>query len=245
MALAIPQWTVSSLAANIRRELGSNPATIDNRTPDRIEDLIIECGIALWNAYDWRWRRKSATLSVTTSPMDLAADFGGMDWRGMKTVQSQFDLWFAHDDQDGYYEEGATGTPRLAYLQLKASTANTWQAVFVPSPDATYSFPYWYLAVDPWTAGTIVDHATAPLWPTPFHRGWHMLALCESQRRFEKDSKLWNATKDEYMDWLRVMTTECDNSVRGKPGRIVDGYNDFGYNITDVPSGALRGAAWR
>jgi len=162
-------WTTDTLAAHIRGEIAQDADASGGTTPARIENIIRECGIGLWNAADWQFRRKRGTLYVLDgeSAFILPNDFGEFEQRWLKkTLEDEHYRLRIHSDPVEYqrqadgYDSDDTGEPRHGILE-RDTDQGVWvpKLTVCPTADDDFSWPYWFVQNDPW--GRVPELTTA------------------------------------------------------------------------------------
>ena len=101
-------------------------------------------------------------------------------------------------------------------IQDTSQTTFTWYFHVAPRADAEYTYPYWYLMADGWTAGTLDDDDVAP-WPKVFDHGWYLRAKYLCQAAFRGDDA-WQQTKGGFNKWLIQAKEESDETLSDPGG---------------------------
>ena len=191
--------------------------------------------MALWNSWDWKWRRKLGTLTTVAdaATVDVPADFAELDQRFLRDLSETSsplrfteDITFYQAFADGY-ETTETGEPRVAVIVRDPDEA-TWDMHFLmsPIPNAVYVYAYWYLVRDPWSSAALADTA-APVWPVMFDEGWRMLAKAKVLESFEQGDR-WKDAMVSFSDWRKQAQAENDETITtGGSEFIQDGYGDI------------------
>uniref|UniRef100_A0A6H1ZH31 Uncharacterized protein n=1 Tax=viral metagenome TaxID=1070528 RepID=A0A6H1ZH31_9ZZZZ len=237
--MAYSNYTVVTLAAQIRGELDADADAAGGTAPDRLTRIVRDCGVELWTSYDWIFRRKQGALTTvaSTATVDMPADFAEMDQRrlcdnedgaGVLNFTQNAGLWQRYADR---YEADDTADPVLALIvRDTGESAWRWHAKLTPTPEDAHSYDYWYLTVAPWvydgaSADALADSAE-PVWPPTFNEGWRLLAKYRSQQAFER-TDTWRETRGEFRSWLNQQKSENDETIRTPNETIEDGYRDF------------------
>ena len=251
--MAWAAYTVDTLAAQIRGELDMDADAAGGTVPARLENLVRESGISLWNLHDWQFRRKSGTLTCADAGEAVAvpADFSELEQHWLRDTGSQTPLQF-YTDPRAYqlakdeYDNDDTGRPIA--VMIVTDTAQTHfdqQFVWFPVSDQEYTFSYWYVTHDPWSvnADLLADDAI-PVWPSTFHEGWHLYALARSQRSFRADDA-WKETWAAFQGWARQQVRENDETITTADSDeyIVDGYRDMA-GVRANPLDAMSSQWW-
>jgi hypothetical protein len=242
-------WTNATLAAQLRGQLDVDPNATGGTVPDRLTDLVIVAGTEVWDAYDWMFRRKRGTLTLTqgAATVSLPADFASIDQRWVNQYNKSAGLRFTSDPVEFQQIEdqvlsGDTGNPQVACIYkdpaATSATGMAWIARVSPAPDDAYTYTYWYLELNPWATGAIPDGNTSPVWPVTFMEGWRLKAQAKVFKAFGKVDEGELAEKD-FKAWLMEQKAECDAPFARDNERILDGYGDF-----DMP-GHKRMNWWR
>lgn len=226
------RWTVTNLGLHIRGLINSDADAAGGSVPDRISNAIIACGQRLWNNYDWRFRRKQGTLTITAAEASEAApsDFAELDQNWLKDYsETSTGLRFVQDQAEyqrraDMLESTDTGTPDTATIAWDQTSA-AWKFYWTPTSDGSYTYSYWYLTIDPWTTGAVTANTVVPAFPPSFHEGWRLLseAVCLGMYRQEADAERKMA---EFKEWLSLQLAENDETI-STPERIQQGYNDL------------------
>ena len=176
--MAYADWTVTTLAQHLRGAINQNPDAPGGTIPTRVTALVIEAGMGLWNANDWRFRRKKGTLYVVQdqSEIYLPNDHAELYQRWLRDqVQTGGALRFTEDVdvfqtlRDEYVNEIGGSTeqteePKIALIvQDHARSGGFWKAIVSPTADDSYRYEYWYVVSDPWSrrANLTTSHAGA------------------------------------------------------------------------------------
>jgi hypothetical protein len=227
-------WTTANLALYASKLIEANADSSQTAAGAAALRIAAECGIELWTRYDWRFRRKLESLSLTAGTATVAApaDFGEFDQNWLcdydKTDQK---LRFTQDVRrfqamSDQYVSGESGPPVLILAERDTSeSAWAWRFRVTPTPDQAYTYTYWHVAADPWTTGSLtVDDA--PVWPPSFNLGWQLLTYARALQFYgNKDDaqKAWRA----YEEWLESQREERDETMTLENDRIQDGYGDI------------------
>lgn len=221
--------TVNGITENVRAGLAL-PRGHD--VVSQIEVIVRECGITLWNAYDWRFRARQGTLSITAATATVAApsDFGELYQRWLRDYDDNATLRFtesvtAYQAVADTYDSDDTGEPEIAcFVRDYTASTWTWKIIFSPTSDAAYSYTYWYVVTDPWTSDSLADTAS-PVWPATFNAGWRLLSRMQVAQAF--NSKTYESDRKAWMDWLGKQVAENDETITtGSSEYIEDGYGD-------------------
>jgi len=221
-------WTPTTLTAQIVGELNTNPNADGGTVPARLTNIVDEAYHDLWEEWDFKFRRIRGTLTTvaSTATVILGADFAKLDELWVKENNRNGTLVFTDDVQlfdDAVYRNQTQGPPRLAFVEPDtALTTSFLQRIRVtPTPDAVYTYPYSYLRYAPDLGSTSI-----PLWPLPFHRGWHYLALARAQRAFRRD-EAWKETFAAYNAWLERAKSNNDETLASDTPIIRDATGDW------------------
>jgi len=243
-------WTIDSLAAHIRGELDVNPDAAGGTVPERMEDLIRECGIRLWSIYDWRFKLVQGTLTLAADDATKAvpADFEKLDSRWMKnTVDSEGvdglrwteDVLVYQKYEDSASRDGAgaieNGTPLIACIANSNAATFAWEFMVTPPADDDYSYKYWYTLLNPWDGASLADDAT-PAWPMTFNMGWHYISSANCHQAFGSEERAMGYWK-QYAGWRKLQLQELDESITTSGLEPISGnYNDFSPQLYYDPS---------
>jgi hypothetical protein len=230
--------TVDGLSEHIRSVLGLP------RTPDvigQVYAVVKESGIALWNSWDWRFRAKQGTLTLTTDDSYKAApdDFCELDQRWLKDAGDGMPLQFTEDvivwqKEADRCESGETGIPRcVAVVRNTAETTSfKYKFIVTPTADGDYSYSYWYLMLDPWSTTSPLADTAAPIWPSTFNKGWRLLALSQCARIYQKQIPEGAAESYDglWKDWLKQQLSENNETITTGAAEYIckDAYGDLG-----------------
>lgn len=232
-------WTATTLAAHLRGELDVDPNAAGGTVPDRLMNIVRETGISLWNMADWRFRLKRGTLTTVagTSTVSVPSDFAEIAQRflqhnststGVSGLLFTEDKIYFQERADGYLSTD-TGNPVVAVVDVDRS-GSSWAQQFLlcPTPDAVYSFPYWYVIKDPWSLSTPLSDSSTPQWPPTFNMGWHLYALARAQRAFGKSEETWRESWAAFSDWFQRQLQENNETITtSNLEPIRGGYDDF------------------
>jgi len=233
------QATVETMAARVRAEAGIRQDQEGGSTRAQMMEIVRGCGVALWNAMDWKFRRKEGTLAIVAgaSTAALPTDFGELDHRWLRDVDNWVDMEFT-DDPARYraradtYQSTDTGEPEIGLVCRDEATTTYYKpyVVFCPTADQAYSYKFWYLKADPWTlyGSELADNAS-PIWPPSFFEGWHLWSLYAVCRAFPRDEKdyRWSAIRKDFQSWLQRQRSENDETMTRYTEPIRDGYGDL------------------
>ena len=230
MAVAQQKWDWDTLTAQIVGELNQDRSAAGGTVPDRLGTIVHESYEELWEEHDWLFKRVTATLALTaaTATADMPDTFEKLDPKWLHENNDRGPLYFtdeAHPFEDQRYnDKDITGDPIIARIQPKTSevTKYVWQVEVTPTPAAGMTYRYVYLRYAP-----PIDGATVILWPQPFHRGWHLLALARCQRSFKPDES-WQETFAAYMHLLTRLKRQNDETMRSSTPYIYDGNGYLG-----------------
>ncbi len=244
MTISPIQFTVNGLAAQIRGELDGDPNASGGAIPDRLRYMVVLAGMDLWNNYDWRFRRKLGSLAIVANDATKAAptDFAELDQRWLRAATTGEGLRFTEDpviwqERASDFISTDTGPPELACIVRDTDTVGfVWEFLITPKSDGTYTYPYWYLTVDPWTGAGLADDDTVPPWPNSFNEGWRLLARARAHDAFGRDEQA-EVSQKRYREWLAQQKAENDETISRPTELIRDGYGDFG--ATTSAGGAL------
>jgi hypothetical protein len=238
MAAGEHRLTVNDLADLIMAELNQD-ANAGGNPPERIKSIVRRSGRYLWTMRDWKYKRKSATLTMVadTATADLASDFGKIDTQWIRTNNSDSDkYWLQFTESPSTWQSASnswgddTGVPRLALL-IRDTTETSewaWTAKLTPTPDAAYTYPYWYLQESPWDLATaLADDAIVP-WPPEFDNGWEALVKYKLASSYRADDA-WRSFKSDWQDWMASAVESADETMSYDAEPIQDGYADTNY----------------
>lgn len=231
--------TVDSIIEDVRGSIAVDPDAPGGTAPDRLRRNARASGIRLWNVHDWDWRRVPGTLSVTVadSDIDVPGDFGKLDVKWMKEQDNGVAIRFYSDARrwqhfSNQYASDATGPPQHAFVRTKTSaTGFEYEFKVVPTPDASYSFPYIYLLRDPWSHPTaesrLVDTAS-PQWPADWDEGWRLLAIAMAYFQFMPGSGREQRASGVAKAWINAAMNNLNETITGgdTEDRIESGYGD-------------------
>jgi len=214
--MAIHTWTITSLTAHLVGQLNFDPNAAGGTVPARMTNIVTRAYYDVWEASDWMFRKKLATLTLTASTVaaDLAADFAKLDMQWLKENNHEGVLKFTQNVQ--YFQDrldlqsDTPGTPCIALLEPDTSDTEkfAWRIRVYPTPDKAYTYPYVYLRTAPDLAvGGVV------LWPRPFYRGWELLAHYRVARAFKTDDS-WKDIKADYKFWKADAISDKDEAMR-------------------------------
>ena len=243
MASTWSAWTTDTLALHLAQQVGGDATSSETAASDHVLTLTRQAGIEVWTRNDWWYRHKSGTITTVAdaSSVDAPTDFGEFDQRSLRdyddstqgvTITGDTRRWQEVADS---YASDHTAEPRLVMaVRDTVETTWAWHFLFTPTPDAVYEYPYWYVAADPWTTGSLADSA-APVWPPAFDMGWYLLAryrVFEGRRTEEEVA----AARKSWRDWLADSAGEIDETVTTDDEPILDPYKDtqrFASNLLD------------
>ncbi len=230
-------WTSDSLAAHVRGILNVDPNASGGTVPDRLLQTTIAAGVELWNRHDWRFRIRTATLTVAAdaSTADLATDFGELYGRWWRDAEEQsflkfYDdamLWQRQADLFDVDDGNDDGKPQHALITRKTATTTSfaWHVQFERSADQEYKWPYWYMAASPWLSATFADSSEV-IWPITFHEGWRLLAAQKALEDYGKNDEAKLKLR-QYAGWLKQQKAENDEMISVPNAQRMDGYKDF------------------
>ena len=229
MAAAQQKWTLATLEAQIVGELNQERNAAGGTVPARLGNIVHESFEDLWEEHDWLFKRVAATLTLTadTATADLPDLFEKLDPKWIHENNDKGPLYFsdeAHPFEDQrYLDKDITGYPAIARIRPKITetTKYVWEVEVTPTPIDGMTYRYVYLQY-----AMKLDSTTVVLWPQPFHRGWHHLALARCQRAFVRDNR-WQETYAAYMHWLTRAKTQNDETLRASTPYIYDGNGYF------------------
>ena len=217
------------MTAQIVGELNQDRNAAGGTVPDRLGNIVHEAYEDLWEEHDWLFKRVTATLTLTVdvATVDLPDAFEKLDPKWIYENNRNGTLFFTdevHPFEDHVYlDADRTGIPCIA--RIKPDTTDTtkfvWQVEVTPTPNAAMTYRYVYLRYAP-----AIDTTTAILWPQPFFRGWHHLALARSQRAFVPDNR-WQESYAAYGHWLDRAKRQNDETLRAATAKIHDGNGYF------------------
>lgn len=243
MAATVTSWTATTLSAELRGELAGDENAAGGATPDRVIKRVIQSAKDLWTNWDWIFRRKQGTLAlvVDDADKDVPSDFAELDQRWLRDNENtgarlrftqDIGLWQAASDG---FADDATGPPRLITI-VRDTAEGTWKQHFIitPTSNDSYSYKFWYLVLDPWSAGVIDNDTTAPLWPASFFEGWRLRALWKVRRSFSTKEFAEDAKKD-WEEWLDHQLAENNEGITTANEFIQDGYNDVAQFASQLP----------
>ncbi len=154
-------WTVDALAEHLRAVLSCNPDAVGGTTDDRVKTLCRMAGIWLWNGRDWRFRRRSATISIAagTTTAELPTDFAEIDARVMRSTDDYRYPVFLTEDEWRYQEQkdfrdysGLTDEPAVAIMRKDAARGYPyWYMEFFPTASEVRTYAIPYITCDPWS----------------------------------------------------------------------------------------------
>lgn len=238
MASSLQKWTATTLTAHVRGILGTDPNAAGGAIPARLLHVVIAAGVELWSRHDWRFRIRSATLTVSAgaSTADLDDEFGELYGRWWRDAEDANFLKFYDDamlwqrQADLYDVTAAADDGRPQHALITRDTTETtgwaWYVRFERSADVEYTYPYWYVAADPWTSGIIANDTTAPIWPVTFHEGWRQLAAHKALEDYGKNDEAKLKLR-QYAGWLKQQKSENDEAISVPNAQRMDGYKDF------------------
>jgi hypothetical protein len=226
MAKTQQQWTRSSLETQILGELNQDRNAAGGSVPARMTSIVHESYEDLWDEHDWLFKRVHATLTLSadTATADLPDEFAKLDQKWLYENNRNGPLFFtdeSHPFEDvRYTDSDITAYPELAKIRPKTSetTKFIWEVEVTPTPVAEMTYRYVYMREPP-----SIDDDTVILWPQPFHRGWHHLALARCQRAFLRDSNKWQESFAAYTHWLDRAKSQNDETLRESTPSIRDG----------------------
>lgn len=228
-AETIQAWTRTTLAKHIVGSLNTEISAAGGTVPARLVNIVNRAYYDVWDAHDFMFRKKSATLTIVvdTAVADLPSDYAKLDMKWLKENNARGALQFTQDTQ--WFESqrdlqtNSPGTPWLALLETKTSetTKHVWQVRVLPLPEAGFTYPYIYLRSAP-----VLELTNIVLWPRPFYRGWELLATWRAEKAF-RDDKAWKDTKDDYGQWLADAISDKDEAMRSDVALINDTDGDF------------------
>lgn len=203
-----------------------------------LRHIVRQSGIGLWAGWDWRFRAKQGTLTVTAGDSELEAptDFGELDQRWLRDYDDNATLRFTETPSTyqqiaDTYDSTDTGAPRIACFVRDTDETESfiWKILLSPTSDADYSYKYWYVVADPWTHPTspIGDTGT-PIWPETFNEGWRLLARMQAAKEFKKET--YEDDRRAWTDWLGRQLAELNETITtGDSEYIEDGYGDAAF----------------
>ena len=229
MAVSQQKWTLTTLIAQIVGELNQDRSAAGGSVPDRLSNIVHESYENLWEEHDWLFKRVTATLTLTadTATADLPDGFEKLDPKWIYENNDRGPLFFsdeAHPFEDQLFsDKDITGNPRIARIQPDTTETDkfVWQVEVTPTPIEAMTYRYVYLRYAP-----AIDDDTVILWPQPWHRGWHDLALARAQRAFKADDS-WQETFAAYNHWLTRAKHQNDETLRASTPSIRDGNRYF------------------
>jgi len=239
-------WNVDDLKSHLVGEINQEINT-DEDAPDRGGRICREAGVFVWNYADWHFRKKSATLTTVadTATADLASDFAEIDQDMLKKrtgsrVQFTMDPQVFQEFKDAIANEAdgtaGTGTPRMILIRQDTSASSfTYIADIAPKPSEADTYTYWYVGLDPWSAGTAQD-SVAPTWPQTFNDAWRRECLWRWEKAFRADDRFEDSRKDS-RDLLEHLKQENDEPTTLSPDGAEDHYRDESVIDPDFPGG--------
>lgn len=222
----MPAWTPNTLKDQILGELNQSRDALGTAT-DRLGNIVEEAYQTLWGMHDWVFRRRRDTLTTTadTATVSMPSDFQKLDAQWVR--ESDGDGTLVWTDRTNTFETyrnhdpDATGVPKLAMIEPDTSGSSFAMAVrLAPTPDGVYEYTIVYLCNAPTLTGT--DEA---MFPEPFHRLWHDLALFRSQRAFGR--KDWRETYAAFREGLTRAIEVNDETLQSSTPLIEDEYGDL------------------
>lgn len=244
-ATSTTRWTVDALSEHFTGELAQDRNATGGTVPDRQTRLVREAGQNLWTIEDWRYRWKPGTLTTVadTQTAALPSDFFELAQRWLRDPQvaayhkirffESPELYQALEDQWDSTDSDQYGEPRYAVIHEDTSQSTfTYYVRLAPTPDAVYTYPFWYLTADPFILGTTDDDEYVP-WPKPFDDAWYWNAAWRVQRAFRGDDE-WKATREVFQDAVKQLRMENDETMVRVMDRIRDTYKDFGSTASSL-----------
>lgn len=257
-----PTWsqsTVAKVAEMIRGQINADPDAPGGTVPDRLSIVVRAAGIRVWNMADWDFRGRAGTLTVadTDTSVEVPDDFGKLDSKWLRDNSDKMALQFFSDARlyqtraDGYATDD-TGMPEIAIVQTR-TVADDYQMEFVfkPTSDGAYTFPYRYMARDPWSVpDDLLTDDESPQWPADFDLGWELLATAMAYYKFAPGAETADKVGRAFKRWGTDALANLNETITGGKSEdlIEDGYDDYSHFMsnalwTDIGSMAKTGIA--
>ena len=229
-------WTPTTLETQITGEINTNPNAAGGSVPARLTNIVDEAYHDLWEEHDWKFRRIRAdlTTAASTATVVLPVNFAKLDENWVHANSNKGQLVFTDDIQmfdDEVYRNTIESVPHIAIVEPDTSETSYYlqRVRLTPTPNAVYVFPYSYLRHAPDLGASAI-----PLFPLPFHRGWHYLSLARSQRAFRRDES-WKETFAAYNAWLERAKSQNDETLASETPLIPDATGD----VASLPSNLM------
>ena len=228
-AAAANVWTPTTLATDLMGLLNRSPNATGGSVSARLLRIVTDAYEDLWEMHEWQFRKVLATLTTVadTATADLPADFEKLDQDWLHENNDRGPLLFTANQQrfeDWRYLNGDQGdVPTIAFIKAKTSLTTSYlsEVLFTPTPNAEYTYPYFYLRFAPTLAAT-----SSPVWPRVFNRGWKYLATSRARKSMEA-GKAWEADEAIWQDWLANAKVNNNEVKSSNTAVIGDGYGDL------------------
>jgi len=234
------QWTRSSLAAHLLRELSKSGATVTGTTPDALANIVYESFGFCWECHNAQFRQREMTFSVADGDSEYSIsssenypDFHKFEPGTVAETTGDTPLVLtnsareyearraANTDSSGSLE---SGEPELALIVPDPSLGSYGtKLMFVPEANATYTYRTWYLCRAP-----ALDLTEVPKWPTEMFRLWHQEAAWRAEKSFIKGDDRWKSGYRGARGALQTIKDENDEELIEDTSEFYDGYDDLG-----------------
>jgi hypothetical protein len=236
--MAIQRYTVNTLASQIRGEGDFDVDAAGGSVPDRLKNIIRECGRHVWTAADWRWQQTRGTLTTVADQAyaDAPDNFGKLSQQWLNREGGSQSLMFTENPAHFQHWDDQiteTGQPTVALVSHgDDDDVFSWQFLLTPTPDAVYTFNYWYLLRDPWSYDTVLADDASPVWPSFMDEGWRWLSLARASYTYGGD---WQGPSNQYASWLKkCIANNNETNSSGVDYIDSDGYGDMNFLYSDL-----------
>ena len=233
------RYSINTLASQLRGEFDVDDNASGGTIPARFKTAIRNSGIWLWNAWDWRFRRKIGTLSFASgaSAAELPSDFAELDSKWIRETSDNSEYWFQFIEDPvrwqnlreryDFSDSGQNGQPKWGtVLKDESETPWVWEVRFTPQADQAYSYRFMYLTADPWVSEDLSD-ASEVVWPVTFMYGWELLSRIRLYGMLKRDAEETTSARSEFREWFKGQKSENDETIATNDNTITGGHNDM------------------
>jgi len=229
---ATTYWTQTTMGVAMMGELPSACRQSGGATPTRLVQIILQSMGGLEEVHDWRWRRASGTISLTSAAATYRisnnyAAFGKLlNTRLIETsnygeIEITTDVERFRACQQDWYSQ--TGQPELGVLEVDAAMTEHGMLLRVcPTPNGTYAYSFDYLKVP--AAYGLTD---APAWPPWMFRLWYLDCKWQALYAYDRKSDGWQAAKGLFESELKRAKEQLDEPEQSQMLRIGDSNGDY------------------
>jgi len=213
-------------------ELPSSCRESGGATPTRLVNIVLQSMGDVEEAYDWRWRRATGTVALTSAGdtfrlTNTYQDFGKIlntiliETDGYGELEVTNDVERFRAAQREWHD--SSGQPELAILERDTTftTVFGYQLRVSPTPDGSYNYSVDYLKVP-----AVYGLTDTPLWPPWMFRLWWLDAKWQALYAFDRKSGDWQAAKALYEAEIKRAREQLDEPEQSQLPRIHDGYGD-------------------